>query len=111
MLVANAVKFTPPGGRIVARLDGDAVHARIRVTDSGRGIPAELLPCVFELCHRAADEPGGEGLGLGLTLARGLVELHGGLIEAASEGPDRGATFTVTLPRAVSAPTRRPSGV
>jgi signal transduction histidine kinase len=111
VLVANAVKFTPPGGRIVARLDGDVVHARIRVTDSGRGISAELLPYVFELFHRAADEPGGEGLGLGLTMARGLVELHGGLVEAASEGPDRGATFTVLLPRAVSAPTRRPPSV
>lgn len=102
VLVVNAVKFTPPGGRVVARLDGNAALARIRVTDDGRGIPAAHLPYVFDLFPRAADEPGGEGLGLGLTLARGLVELHGGVIEAASDGLDRGATFTVILPRTTS---------
>ncbi len=99
VLLANAVKFTPPGGRVVARLDGDATCARIQVSDSGRGIPADLLPHVFDLFRRGADEAGDSGLGLGLAIVRGLVGLHGGTLEAASEGPDRGATFTVLLPR------------
>jgi signal transduction histidine kinase len=99
VLLANAVKFTPPGGRVVARLDGDAARARIRVTDTGGGTPAELLPHVFELFRRGADEPRDQGLGLGLAIVRGLVGLHGGTVEAASEGADRGATFTVLLPR------------
>jgi signal transduction histidine kinase len=100
VLLANAVKFTPSGGRVVARLDGDGSRARIRVTDSGRGISAELLPHVFELFRRGPSEPGDPGLGLGLAMVRGLVKLHGGTVEAASEGVDRGATFTVLLPRA-----------
>jgi signal transduction histidine kinase len=99
-LIANAVKFTPAGGRIVASLDGDASRARIRVTDSGRGIPAELLPHVFDVFRRGPSAPDDPGLGLGLALVRGLVQLHGGSVEAASEGAGRGATFTVLLPRA-----------
>jgi signal transduction histidine kinase len=100
VLLDNAVKFTPPGGHVVAQLDGDGSRARIRVTDSGRGIPAELLPHVFELFRRGIGEPGDPGLGLGLAMVRGLVTLHGGTVEAASQGADRGATFTVLLPRA-----------
>jgi signal transduction histidine kinase len=100
VLVANAVRFTPPGGRVTVRLDGDSAHSRLRVTDSGPGIPPAHLPYVFGLFRRGASEPGGEGLGLELAMARGLVELHGGRVEAASEGPGRGATFTVILPRA-----------
>jgi signal transduction histidine kinase len=103
VLVANAVKFTPPGGRVLVRLDGDRTRARLRVSDGGPGIPAEQLPYVFRLFRRSAHEPGGEGLGLELALARGLVELHGGRVEAASDGPGRGATFTVLLPRAATA--------
>jgi signal transduction histidine kinase len=99
-LLANAVKYTPAGGRIAVRLDADAAHARIRVSDTGRGITPELLPHVFELFRHGSDEPEPTGLGLGLALARGLVTLHGGSIEAASEGSGRGATFTVLLPLA-----------
>jgi two-component system CheB/CheR fusion protein len=102
VLVANALKFTPPGGRVLVRLDGDDAHARLRVSDGGPGIAPAHLPHVFGLFRRATDEPGGERLALNLALARGLVELHGGRIEAASTGPGRGATFTVTLPRAAS---------
>jgi signal transduction histidine kinase len=100
-LMANALKFTPVGGRIVVQLDGDTTRARIRVSDSGRGISREVLPHVFELFRRGVGDLADEGLGLGLAIVRGLVALHGGTVEAASEGEDRGATFTVILPRAI----------
>ena len=94
-LLDNALKFTPAGGRVVARLDADDRRARIRVIDSGRGIPAALLPHVFDSFRRSDRDA---GLGLGLAVARDLVTLHGGTLEAASGGADRGATFTVRLP-------------
>jgi signal transduction histidine kinase len=99
ILLDNALKFTPGGGWIAIGLHGSALHTRLRVTDSGRGITAEHLPHVFDPFGRGAGEPGGEGLGLGLARARALVELHGGILEAASAGPEQGATFTATLPR------------
>ena len=101
VLLANAVKFTPPGGHILTRLDGDANRVRILVSDNGRGIPGDLLPHVFEIFRRGVDDPSWGGLGLGLAIVRGLVELHGGTVEAASDGDGRGATFTVLLPRRV----------
>jgi signal transduction histidine kinase len=64
VLLANTVKFTPSGGRIAARLDGDAHHLRVEVSDSGRGISAELLPHVFEVFRRGGDQPADLGLGL-----------------------------------------------
>ena len=100
VLLANALKFTPAGGHVVVHLDADATRARIRVRDSGRGIAGEVLPHVFELFRRGVGDPADEGLGLGLAIVRGLVALHGGTVEAASEGEDRGATFTVILPHA-----------
>ncbi len=99
-LIGNASKFTPSGGalRIATELaDGQAV---IRVSDNGIGIPADLLPRVFDLFVQgltSADRTQG-GLGIGLTLARQLVDLHGGRIEARSAGPGHGSEFTVTLP-------------
>jgi PAS domain S-box-containing protein len=107
-LLANAVRFTPAGGWVEIRLrraDGMAV---LTVTDSGRGIAAELLPHVFDRFRqgeRGTTRSHG-GLGLGLSIARQLVELHGGTIEAASPGEGGGATFTVRLPiaEAVAAP-------
>jgi signal transduction histidine kinase len=96
-LLSNAVKFTPAGGliEVVARDAGGS--AVIIVRDTGRGIDPEILPYVFDRYRQAS---GGEmgGLGLGLTIVRHLVELHGGEIVATSEGAGKGATFTVRLP-------------
>ncbi|HKQ76356.1 MAG TPA: PAS domain S-box protein [Blastocatellia bacterium] len=100
-LLANAVKFTPEGGRVELRMEGAADNISITVSDNGRGIEPESLPFVFDRFWQA-DSSGARrygGLGLGLSLVKHLVELHGGTITVASEGLGRGATFTVTLPR------------
>ena len=106
-LVANATRFTPDGGEISVIVTADGGDALIRVTDSGIGIEPELLPRVFDLFvqgDRSVDRTQG-GLGLGLTLVRRLTEMHNGTVAAASDGPGRGASFTVRLPRIVpSAP-------
>jgi two-component system, chemotaxis family, CheB/CheR fusion protein len=99
-LFLNAVKFTPRGGRVwieVGRV-GNQVHLTVR--DTGCGISEEFLPHVFERFRQAesSSSRAQPGLGLGLTLVRELVELHGGTVRAESEGKDRGATFTVVLP-------------
>ena len=98
-LLSNAVKFTP-SGHISIALRNSGGRAKVTVTDTGVGIPATSLPFIFQrfwqgetAAHRATG-----GLGLGLALARHFVELHGGTIQAASEGEGKGATFTVTLP-------------
>jgi CheY-like chemotaxis protein len=99
-LLMNSVKFTPAGGRVEVASQRRAGTAAIVVTDSGQGIAPELLPHVFDL-FRQADSSSTRthgGLGLGLTLVRRLVELHGGQVVAESAGEGRGATFTVTLP-------------
>jgi len=99
-LVANAAKFTLPGGRITVRIGATNAHAFISVADSGVGIPAEFVPHVFERfsqCDGTITRAHG-GLGLGLAIVRHLVELHGGSVEASSAGSNRGATFTVRLP-------------
>jgi signal transduction histidine kinase len=99
-LLANAVKFTPEEGRIrisVQRVDG---WAEIRVADSGIGIPADFLPHVFDR-FRQADPTTAHthgGLGLGLTIAKHLTQLHGGEIRAESAGVGQGATFVLRLP-------------
>lgn len=95
-LLMNAVKFTPPEGRIdiVAELLGDVV--RVRVRDTGKGIPADVLPHVFGLFTQAASDEG--GLGIGLAVVRALVEQHGGTVEALSDGVGQGSEFVVTLP-------------
>jgi signal transduction histidine kinase len=101
-LLSNAVKFTPSGGRVLVRLDADDSHATITVSDTGEGIPESFLPYVFDHFRQArhvGPQPQA-GLGLGLAIARGLVELHGGTVAAHSEGRGRGARFTVRLPRA-----------
>jgi signal transduction histidine kinase len=99
-LLGNAVKFTPSGGsvRTEVRLGDDAFE--IRVSDTGRGISREFLPLVFEPFRQAAESPGRPeaGVGLGLSIAKHLVEAHGGRIEVASDGVGRGACFTVRLP-------------
>jgi PAS domain S-box-containing protein len=100
-LLSNAIKFTPEGGRVELRMEGAADNVRVTVTDTGKGIEPEFLPFVFDR-FRQADPSSARhygGLGLGLSLVKYLVELHGGMITAVSEGLGRGATFTVTLPR------------
>jgi PAS domain S-box-containing protein len=101
-LLNNAAKYTEHGGVIRVTVDADPDDARIRVRDTGIGIPPGLLEQVFDLFtqgERGLDRAQG-GLGLGLTLVRNLVLLHGGSVEAFSEGPGRGSEFVVTLPRA-----------
>ena len=98
-LLANAIKFTPQGGRIALSVQQEAGQAAIRVRDTGPGIAAELLPIIFEPFTQATQALARTegGLGLGLALVKGMVELHGGNVAVAST-PGAGATFTVTLP-------------
>ncbi len=99
-LLTNAVKFTPKGGRVQIRLERVNSHVEITVSDTGKGIDAEFLPHVFDR-FRQADQKSTRahgGLGLGLSIVRQLVELHGGSVHAESEGAGRGATFVVQLP-------------
>jgi CheY-like chemotaxis protein len=99
-LVSNAIKFTPKGGRIRVRLRRSDSHAEIEVADSGQGISAEFLPYVFDRFRQADSSTTRRhgGLGLGLSIVRHLVEMHGGTVHAASEGEGRGASFIVRLP-------------
>jgi len=99
-LLNNAAKFTPRGGGIMLRVEREDDEAVLRVRDTGVGIPPEALPRIFEMFSHAdhALERGHGGLGMGLTLVRRLVELHGGTVEARSEGKGRGAEFVVRLP-------------
>ncbi|WKB53868.1 hybrid sensor histidine kinase/response regulator [Eleftheria terrae] len=99
-LLTNALKFTPADGRITLRLSAAAGQAELAVEDEGSGIPAQLLPHVFELFvqgGQALDRRAG-GLGLGLAIVRTLVAMHGGTVSASSEGPGRGSRFVVRLP-------------
>lgn len=99
-LLSNAVKFTPPGGKITIRLAYIDQVARIQVQDTGQGITPEFLPVMFDYFRQADSSTTRKfgGLGLGLAIARQIVELHGGTITAHSSGQGQGATFTVTLP-------------
>jgi signal transduction histidine kinase/CheY-like chemotaxis protein len=99
-LLTNAVKFTPPDGRVEVRVEVVESQAEIMVRDTGIGFPKAFAPHLFERfrqAHGGFDREHG-GLGLGLAIAQQLVEMHGGTIEAASEGKDQGATFRVRLP-------------
>jgi signal transduction histidine kinase/ActR/RegA family two-component response regulator len=100
-LLSNAVKFTPPGGIVRVRLaEGAAGDVVLTVEDTGEGMQSEFLPLVFERFRQAATAVRGRtGLGLGLAIAKELVEMHGGSIAASSAGHGKGSTFTVTLPR------------
>ena len=99
-LVYNAIKFTPAEGRIEVRLLRADPHVRITVSDTGRGISPEAVECLFESFYQADSSSTRRhgGLGLGLSLVRHLVELHGGTVSAESPGEGQGATFTVNLP-------------
>jgi signal transduction histidine kinase/ActR/RegA family two-component response regulator len=99
-LLANAIKFTPEGGRVDLFIEPSNDHIEIRVVDTGQGISPDFLPHVFERFRQAHGAPTRRhgGLGVGLAIVRQLVELHGGTVHAASEGLGRGATFTICLP-------------
>jgi PAS domain S-box-containing protein len=106
-LLSNAIKFTPEGGRIEVRLSLEGsrgeftphpAYAQIQVIDTGKGISPEFLPHVFDRFRQAEIANKQGGLGLGLAIARHIVELHGGKIHAASLGVGQGATFTIRLP-------------
>ncbi len=99
-LVSNAVKFTPPGGRVDVSLQQDQQAAVITVRDNGIGMGPDVLPFVFDRFRQgdsSLTRPFG-GIGLGLAIVRHLVELHGGSVDAASQGPGHGSTFSVVLP-------------
>ena len=111
-LLSNAIKFTPNGGRIEVRLRTRGEEVELEVTDSGKGIPAEFLPYVFDR-FRQADSSSTRahgGLGIGLAIVRHLVELHGGTVEARSAGEGQGSTFAIRLPVAGPAVERRGHG-
>ena len=99
-LLSNAVKFTPIGGEVRVGVEGDGAHACVTITDTGPGINPNFLPYAFDR-FRQGDQSTTRvhgGLGLGLSIVRHLVELHGGSVRAQSEGEGRGSTFTVELP-------------
>jgi PAS domain S-box-containing protein len=103
-LLSNAIKFTPQGGRVDIRLERIGSHAQITVSDTGKGIPTDFLPYVFDYFRQADATTTRKfgGLGLGLAIVRHLVELHGGTVQADSPGEGQGATFTVRLPLLLS---------
>jgi CheY-like chemotaxis protein/anti-sigma regulatory factor (Ser/Thr protein kinase) len=105
-LLSNAVKFTNRGGRVQVRLERVNSHVEVTVSDTGIGISTEFLPHVFERFRQAdagiARERG--GLGLGLSIARQLIEMHGGTIEASSGGAGQGSTFRVKMPMMILHP-------
>jgi PAS domain S-box-containing protein len=117
-LLANAIKFTPSGGKVSVQLRQVNSQVEIEIADTGQGIATEFLPFVFDRFRQADSTSTRQhgGLGLGLAIARHLIEIHGGAIEARSRGAGFGATFTVKLPLAGSiadglGPSRTPSRV
>jgi two-component system CheB/CheR fusion protein len=104
-LLSNAAKYTPSGGRVRLQLRKDKGAAIIRVEDTGAGIPPMMLHSIFDMfvqSPRTLDRAGG-GLGVGLTLVRALVEMHGGTVSARSDGEGKGSEFVVRLPLATTA--------
>lgn len=101
-LLTNAAKYTDPGGKIWLTVERRDSQWLVRIRDNGQGLAPEILPHVFDLFTQA--EAGSQGgLGIGLNLVKGLVEMHGGSVEALSDGPGRGSEFVVRLPVAVRA--------
>ena len=110
-LLTNAARYTDPGGliRVVAQRSEEQVV--IEVSDNGRGISSDFLPRMFSMFVQAAQNRGesraGLGLGLGLAIVKSLTQLHGGSVSVSSDGPGRGSTFTVRLPRLAQTPDRQ----
>ena len=111
-LLTNAIKFTPAGGGVRVDVDRASDRVWVRVSDTGKGIDPSFLPYVFDRFRQADSSTTRThgGLGLGLTIVRRLVELHGGSVHAESLGEGQGATFTVQLPAQAAAPDAAPGG-
>jgi PAS domain S-box-containing protein len=109
-LLKNAGKFTPKGGRVTVRTRDEGGGVVLDVTDNGQGIKSELLPRIFDPFEQGGDEVTRRhgGMGLGLAIAKAVVDLHGGTLAAASDGEGRGATFTVTFPTLEAPPDAAP---
>jgi signal transduction histidine kinase len=107
-LLSNAIKFTPEHGRVEIKLETYGAQAQVSVSDTGKGIRANFLPFVFDRFRQdeSCAATRHEGLGLGLAIARHLVQLHGGVIDAASQGENLGSTFTIRLPLLAADPIR-----
>lgn len=112
-LLSNAIKFTPVGGRVSVTLTYTDSLAQIQVSDTGIGISTEFLPHVFERFRQAdgSQTRSNAGLGLGLTIVRNLIELHGGTIEAESSGKGQGSVFRISLPLHTNIEQQAPSRV
>jgi CheY-like chemotaxis protein len=110
-LLNNAAKYTDPGGRVELTAFREGGEAVVRVKDNGVGIEAEMLGRVFDLYTQVGRSAGRArgGLGIGLTLVRQLVEMHGGRVTADSPGPGQGSEFVVRLPAAAPAPAETPA--
>ena len=111
-LLNNAAKYTDQGGRIWVTAERQGDQVLIRVKDTGIGIPPEMLPRIFDMftqVDRSLERSEG-GLGIGLTLVQRLVEMHGGTVEARSDGPGKGSEFVVRLPVARRSRTRDDKG-
>jgi len=105
-LLTNSAKYTEPGGRVWLRARRDGAQVAVDVQDTGIGIPVEAQPTIFDMfsqVDRSIERSTG-GLGIGLALVKGLVEMHGGTVSVASAGPGQGSTFTVRLPLAPARP-------
>ncbi|MDQ9172394.1 response regulator [Oxalobacteraceae bacterium R-40] len=112
-ILTNAAKYTPSGGKISLSAYREGEHAFVTIADNGMGIPAESLPHVFEMFSQVGRNMGKSqgGLGIGLSLVRQLVELHGGTVTVSSEGSGKGSAFTIRLPLAQAAFDNRPAGL
>ena len=99
-LVSNAIKYSPIGGKIALQVDGDDDDTIIRVTDEGAGLSPEDLSRLFGRFQRLSAKPtaGESSTGLGLSIVKKIVDMHGGNVSAESPGPGQGSTFTITLP-------------
>jgi signal transduction histidine kinase len=101
-LLKNAASYTAPGGVVSVRLDATGEQVRVRIKDNGAGIAPDALERIFKLFERGPQRADGHNAGIGLAVVRRLVELHGGAVSAASDGPGHGSEFTVVFPRDTS---------